>query len=64
MSSKIHDNIRALCEKKQISVKELERKAGVSNGIVGKWKDAEPNLGSLRKIAAVLDCTIDELIEG
>lgn len=62
--TKLQENIRARCEAMHISVTELEKRAGVSNGIVGKWSNAEPNLGTLRKIAAVLDCTIDDLIEG
>lgn len=61
--SRVHDNIRARCKERNISVTALEKKAGVANGLIGKWKESEPNIVTLRKVAAALDCTIDDLIE-
>lgn len=42
---------------------ELEKRAGLGNGIVGKWREATPNIKSLMAIAAVLKVDINELIK-
>ena len=45
---------------------DVARKSGVTTSTFSDWKSgrSNPKLEKLRKIAAVLDCTIDELIEG
>lgn len=60
----VFDNIKSLCEKKGISIYELERSAGVGNGIIGKWRDPDraPNISSLNAIAKVLEVDIAELL--
>lgn len=45
---------------------DVAKKSGVTPSTFSDWKSgrSEPKLDKLRKIAAVLDCTIDDLIEG
>lgn len=40
--------------------------ADISPSTISEWRKGKylPNTQTLRKIAAVLDCTIDDLIEG
>lgn len=55
--------IKSICDKKGISLAELERKAGLGNGTVGRWDESVPNLASLDAVAKVLGTTSAELIK-
>jgi transcriptional regulator with XRE-family HTH domain len=61
----LYDKIKALCDSMNISIAELERRAGFGNGTIGKWQSTKvkPNLESLIKIATVLDTTVSELLK-
>ena len=51
-----------LCWDHRITVAELERNVGFSNGVIGKWKKSNPRIDSLQKVAAYFGCTVDELL--
>ena len=59
----LYANIRAICEAKSLSIAELERSAGLGNGVVRKWNDASPTLRSVVAVADYLGTTVDELIQ-
>lgn len=59
----LYKKIETLCKKKGISVAALEKEAGLGNGAIGKWKSSVPGVGNLKKVATVLGCTVDELLE-
>lgn len=56
--------LRELRLAKGLTQKELAEKIGMSDVAVCYYETGarEPNLETLRKLAAVLECTIDELI--
>ena len=56
------DVIKKKAEALELSLTQLEAKAGVANGVIGKWKTSSPNMETLQKVTKVLDCTIDELL--
>ena len=61
----IYEKIVEECKKQEITIAELERRAGLSNGTVGKWA-ADPEgirLKSISLIARALDIPILYLIE-
>lgn len=61
----IYERIVKRAEAIPMPIYQLEKAAGIGNGVIRKWKKKDPrNAVTLRKIAAVLDCTIDDLIEG
>jgi transcriptional regulator with XRE-family HTH domain len=60
----IYDNIKALADKKGISIAEVEKRAQIGNGIIGKWKESNPNVDSLVKVAKVLNVSINTLVKG
>lgn len=60
----IYETIKTLCEEKGLTIKALEEKAGVANGVVGKWRKNTPQVDTAQKIADVLGVTIDELVNG
>ena len=58
----IYQNIKDLCEKQNISIAALERKAGLGNGTIGNWKTVAPNLDKLQAVAKVLKVNVNKLI--
>ena len=58
----IYDKIKAMCEKKGMSVRQLEVAAGLKNGAISKWNDSSPTIKSLKAVADVLKVKVDKLI--
>lgn len=58
----IYDKIKAICEEKGMSVRQLEMSAGLKNGTIGKWNDSSPTIKSLIAVADVLKVKVDKLI--
>ena len=60
---KVIEKIESLREEKKISTAELERKAGLANGTLRKWKTSDPKLSSMEAVAAALGMTVSELLQ-
>ena len=58
----LYSRIKALCDEKKISVYNLEKTAGLSNGAVGKWKVSMPSADKLSRVADILGVTVDDLL--
>lgn len=58
----ISRNIYRIAKKKGISIKQLEDKADVGNGTIGKWGKSKPNIESLEKIANYLGVSVAYLL--
>lgn len=58
----IYDKIKAICEEKGMSVRQLEVSAGLKNGAISKWNDSSPTIKSLKAVADVLKVKVDKLI--
>lgn len=54
----IYDNIRTICEKKNISIKQVERELGFSNSSICKWNECEPSVWKVQKVADYLGVTM------
>lgn len=54
--------IKSICDAKDMSIRELENKAGLGNGTIKGWEKSSPTVNNLKKVANILNCTIDELI--
>ena len=57
----IYQRIKDLANEKNITVKDVERALGYSNGTLGKWKDST-NSASLEKVADYFGVTTDYLL--
>jgi len=44
-----------------LSIADIERKANIANGTIGGWRKSRPYADTLRKVADVLGCTVNEL---
>lgn len=59
----IKENIEELCKKKGMSICQLEKKAGIGNGVIGKWDKSMPSLSNLFKVADALGVTVNTLLK-
>lgn len=61
----IQDNIRRLCQEHEITIAELERKCGISNGVIAKWdKDTKsPKIYAVAAVANYFGVTVDYLLQ-
>ena len=58
----IYDNIKRLCDEKGLSIARVERRAGLGNRVIAGWKKSSPRIESLKRVADVLEVSINELI--
>lgn len=58
----VYDKIKKLCDERDLTIMEVEQRAEVGNGLIGKWRESTPNMTTLVKVAKVLGVTVDELI--
>lgn len=55
------EKIKALCKEKKITIAELERKCGISNGQIRKWNNSTPGIDKLNAVADYFDVSLDYL---
>lgn len=58
----IYDNIKRIANRKSMSIRSLEVRAGLSNGTLRSWNTSKPNVFSVRRVAGILDVTVDDLL--
>lgn len=59
----IYDNICREAKKNGISINALEKDCSLSIGSICKWNSVSPTVRSLKKVADVLGCSIEDLLE-
>ena len=55
-------NIKRLCRERQITVAQLEREIGLSNGTISKWALSSPTVNNLKAVADYLGVSMDNLL--
>lgn len=63
MSKTILKNVKEIANRKKISIAELERISGLSNGSISKWETSSPTVCSLQKVADKLGCKMKDLLK-
>ena len=58
----IVNSIKLLCSDKGITMGQLEKKVGLSQGLVSKWKDKIPSLDKIVAIADYFNVPVDKVI--
>ena len=58
----IYERVQAICKEKGMTIAELERAAGLTNGTIGKWRTSSPTVKSLQAVANVLKVKVQKLI--
>ena len=57
----IYNKIIKYCNENSLSVSAFEKKCGLANGTVGKWKDGgNPSLETLQKIVSATGISIEK----
>lgn len=61
----IFQNVERYCKKNGISISTFEKKCGLGNGTVGRWKNNEsyPTVSSIEKIALATGISADNWIK-
>ena len=58
----IYEAVKKIAEEKGLSIPVIEKKAGLANGAIGKWRESVPKVDNLKAVADVLEVSIEELI--
>lgn len=60
----IYENVKRLCDERNITVMELEKACGIANGTIGKWglRKSSPRVETLLRVASFFDVSMDELV--
>lgn len=59
----LYEKVKVLAEKKGVSINRLEKDLGFSSSYISKWKVSIPSAENLRKTAAYLGTTVEELLK-
>lgn len=55
-------NIQMLCDKKGISINELEQKLGFGKSTIRKWETVSPTIEKLQAVANFFHVKVDRLL--
>jgi transcriptional regulator with XRE-family HTH domain len=56
------ERIKELCRERKITVAELERSAGIGNGVIRRWDDRAPASDKLADVATYFSVSTDYLL--
>lgn len=59
----IYDKVLTFAKERNMSIRELERSAGLSNGTISKWENSNPTAINLLKVARILEKPIEDFLE-
>lgn len=57
-----YEIIKELAKEKKISIRQLEKDFGYSNGYIGSWKRQTPNSAELSRLADYFNVSVDYLL--
>lgn len=55
--------INRIANKRNLTIAEVERIAGLSQGIISKWRTSSPSVDKLIKVADALNITVNRIIK-
>lgn len=58
----MYAKVKKLAQLKKLSISELQRRAGLNKDAIRRWDTNSPSVDSVKKVADILDTTVDELI--
>ena len=59
----IYTAIKEICKEKNVSVAEIEKKAGLSNGLISKWNESSPTIENLEAVANALGIKVQTILK-
>ncbi len=58
-----YDKVKAIADERNMPICAVEKGAGLGNAVIAGWKDGDPSIQSLKKVAEFLDVPIVSLIK-
>lgn len=58
----LYEKIKQICKEKGVSVRSIEKEAGLSNGAISKWNEVTPKVDSIQAVAKALKVDIKKLL--
>ena len=58
----LYDRVKAFANDKGLSIAALETRAQIANGTIAGWRTGRPYADTLKKIADVLEVSIEDLL--
>lgn len=59
----VYDKIVEICRERNISITKVEDMAELGHGTIGKWKNVDPQIGNIRKVANALEVPISVILD-
>ena len=59
----LYESVQRICNERNITISEVERKAGLGNGVIRKWDHASPTLRTLFAVTDYLGVTLNDLLD-
>lgn len=59
----VYSNIQKQAKALGVTINYVEKQAKLSTGSMCKWNDVSPTVRNLKKVADVLHCTVDDLLQ-
>lgn len=58
----VYQNVKTRADVMRLPISEIEKRAEIANGTIGGWRTGKPFAETLQKVARVLGCTIEDLL--
>lgn len=59
----VYENILEEARKQGKTIRQVEQESDLTNGSIGKWRNSNPQVNRLKKVAEVLKVPLEELIK-
>ena len=59
----IYEKVKECCKEKGISIRALEKEVGLGNGAISHWRNNNPTLQNLVKVADVLGKSVEDFLD-
>lgn len=63
MGDSTKEIVKKFAKKLNLSIRDVERKAGLGNGTIGNWDERSPKVDTLKKVANVLNVPVAFLVD-
>lgn len=59
----IYENVKRAADRRGMTISELEKKSGLKNGTISKWREHSPTVNNIKRVSAVLRISVSTLIK-
>lgn len=59
----IYNTVKYWAKKRGYTISKLEKKAGLANGVIGRWRSYYPRLDNLMRVSDALEVSLEDLMK-